>query len=119
MSTIHGFPHAARVHSVDGRRRIDWLALQAGCYGNCAQGRRACTMPGVCGRRVSDAHTLSSMQRGAMPSGDWADTEPAAPAPAEACTELGVDDGVDHALRRKFWLAYMAAFVVFTLWVLW
>jgi len=123
--SVTSIPHAARVRRANGRRinPADLLRAHAGCYGNCNQGRAACTMPGVCGRvRHIDPHALSQQAgertpRGAMPPGDFANTVPVvAPPPAEACSEIGCDpdDTADERSRMQGfgWLLVVVAAIV-------
>jgi len=78
VDVTKSFPQAARMRRAFGR----------GCYGNCNQGRSACTMPGVCGRPLVR-----------MAQGDFKDT---VPAPAEACTDVGHhSDARDRADERR------------------
>lgn len=102
LDVARSFTHAARVRRAGGGRRIDVPTLlgitHTGCFGNCNGLRRPCTMPGVCGaprvRATLDAQPACTTAAGTAPAAprkDWPDPEPAAPAPAEACTELGVE----------------------------
>jgi len=70
LDVAKSMPHAARLR-------------RAGCYGNCRQGRSACTMPGVCVRGARDAAQRAT-----------------APAPAEACTDVGHQHD-DHTDERR------------------
>lgn len=90
VDVAKSFPHAARMRRAFG--------LGNGCYGNCNQGRRPCTMPGVCGRGRIAPHALA-----AMADGNEHDTMPGfPPAPAEACTDVGHQrDNTDRADERR------------------
>lgn len=139
MSTTRSFPSAARVRAAQrrhGSRRIDVKAVlgleRDGCLGNCRQGRDPCTLPGVCGaprvRAPLDARPTCGATRDARPACgtpvprtverstavDWPDTEPLAPAPAEACTELGANfavgdgDALAEGRRMEMLVAVLA-----------
>lgn len=104
--------------SATGDMRARHAETPQQCFGNCKQGRSACTLPGVCGPR------LVAMADGAAPTS--VPLEPRAPAPAEACTELGAHDeerdespfgdtpGSARATRR-FWLGCAAIAVTLLL----
>lgn len=85
VDVTRSFPHAARERAALARLRRRPLAEAPRCYGNCAQGRRPCQMPGVCTLRP-------------MAAGDEYPTVPAPQAEAPATRQANA------CSTRWFWL---------------
>lgn len=68
---------------------------ESGCYGSCHQGRKPCTMPGVCGLRLVSEQDLDARQS------ERAATAAEAARIARLQLDLAADDALHSAANRS------------------